>query len=131
MNKSNRLTPARVRKAYLETGLLPYFGNWFSELTLSNIDKPCACAAAAVCMAENKKTSTSEEEVFTRSAVAKALGLTFDYVAGFVAGFDWNEIPTKLKNQRENVLGYNDGMACRVEAEGIMKWRFRMEESAQ
>ena len=121
-----RLTPARVRKAYLETGLVPQFGVWFSEFDNFGMleSNPCACAASVVCLAEDKKTPVGTiggDISFCAISISVALGLTYDYISSFAAAFDNEDMPDDIENAHEGEIGFKDGVACRKEALSILE----------
>ena len=115
MLEANRLTKERVLAAY---SALPQITAAQDVYTLIDDGVQCACGISAVLMAEKGKSFEEVAELTTFDATTNAstadklaaeIGLSADYIDGFVWGFDQSY---EASNYYEWIDGYEDGLAA-------------------
>lgn len=101
---SKRITVKSFINAVRETGIVPKRCLWIREGT----DTTEACAIGALTVAAGRK----DHQKYAREA--EGLGLTSNYITGFITGFDGGCARTNWSEQSE--LGHEDGLACATAA---------------
>lgn len=79
-----RVTPEQVIDAYRRTGWEPVQDEWFDKID----GKVCGCALTAMIGSENRLREIMSMPGELEELIAAELGLSEDYVIGFVQGFD-------------------------------------------
>lgn len=119
MDDIKRITPAEVRAAYKDTGLKPARGifYWPRNPTPWSSDVSCAREACGLGVVAVQRTFTKMDQEWNVENVAKYLGLSLSYVAGYVRGFDhYGSLHTPKNPHRPGeapyaawTKGYQDG----------------------
>ena len=96
-----RVLPERVLAAYQKTGMTPIFGVSYTPWAIPN--QRSADAITAVATADKGTLWHSIE------------GLDFDYLDGFLEGFDGQVLAPRCHTTSTDLLllGYKDGQDCR------------------
>ncbi len=104
---SKRITVNGFIKAVKASGVVPRRCLWIKE----GADTVEACAIGALTVAAGRKDYAK----YAREA--DGLGLTSEYITGFITGFDGRRPHTRQSRLAEQYsLGHEDGLACAVAA---------------
>lgn len=108
-----RITPDQVIEAYQLTGWKPIQDDWIDKVN----GQICGCGLA-VLIGDAEKVRNFDSDIEYR--VADELGLSVEYVTGFVQGFDGGVMLNYFTG--EHKAGYEDGRAAweAVKAEGLL-----------
>lgn len=98
-----RVTVERFVKAVKETGVIPRRCLWVRPKG----ETFEACGIGTLAVAAGKKTTT---DAIAYAKKAEGLGLSAEYVSGYITGFDGRNKPTSWQGEKE--VGWEDGRAC-------------------
>jgi hypothetical protein len=96
-----RVSVEEVKAAYAATGMRPYRGSYCSSLD----GQLCGCGLGAVFFKEKHYSPGGTCDVH------KALKLDYEYIGGFVGGFD-GDSPEECEGGEYELAGYADGKAA-------------------
>lgn len=110
------INPQSVLEAYRSLDIKPICKRWAT--TLEDGTK-CGCALTALATAEGVAFSdilAADEDEYSYEFIAEKLGLSGDYISGFVYGYDKHPVISLTYNSDRRALrekGYADGKATR------------------
>lgn len=102
------ITAEQVIEAYKVTGLKPRQDEWFGFYEAEG--RMCGCGLTALVVQADPKIledlkKAEPDEIEMEAVVNEGLGLTFEYIKGFIRGFDGH-------NSIEVETGFADGKAA-------------------
>jgi hypothetical protein len=111
---SNRLTARQVVDAYIQKGMIAYFG-WFVTAAGEHL---CCCGLTAFFCEKHELVNDQTVMRGIIKARAYPAGYTPSYIGGFMVGFDNSE---DMSEYADDVAEYNIGVADGKEAREAVK----------